>query len=386
MPFHVRSAACAAALLVSFGASAGRVCRQLDIPGSSETQLWQINSAGQIAATSDVGGFIYSAGTWIRDPPTPPGYQAGTAQAIALNDSGEQGGYGIRADDGSEQAYYQSGGAFHFLSVGTADFPNTETRGINNAGILSLWVLDSNDFSGPGGIYNPGPSTLYPLGFTAFPTPTLPAGSTVVRVLPVNMNDAGRVVGSIRSDSGYFAFFHDPGGTTTVYQLGSLPTRAAGINNLGDIAGTIFPNAPDFSVSNGYVRSNGVDTIITCPEVIGASGFLFFESINDAGVVSGQFNDAEGNAHGLVVYPSAEAELDDLLSALEEEVGPGESLESKLRVAEADLASGNSAGACGALRAFAAETRAQSGKTLDPTLAGSLGGEAAALVKSLCGP
>ncbi len=79
------------------------------------------------------------------------------------------------------------------------------------------------------------------------------------------------------------------------------------------------------------------------------------------------------------------ASLADLLGAVEG-VGPGRSLERKLRVAQQSLSRGDTAASCASLNAFIAEVHAQSGKHVDSQVAASFTEEALSIASALaCG-
>ncbi len=370
-------------VIIAGGARADYVCRQVDVPGSSFTQVWGINNAGQFAATSDVGSFIYSAGAWIRQPLPPAGFSR--AFALAINDFGVFAGGAFPAGSEPEQGFYFSDGAYHFFLGGSVAFPNTEGRGINNAGILSvrLTPLDGSN-TGLGAIYNPGSSTLYPPGFTVIEPPALADGTRARHTRPGQMNTAGRVVGSaLYPGHGSYGFIHDPDGSTTLFLVNGLETFARGVNDQGDIVGALTIE-PVESVTIAFVRTSQGDQTFDCA-MLNASGGVFPQSINNNGVITGGITDAVGTMHGFVAYPSAAAELADLLGAVEG-VGPGRSLERKLRVAQQALSRGDTAATCASLRAFIAEVHAQSGRHIDSQVAASFTAEAESIASALaCG-
>lgn len=376
-------------VLAPFGAArADYVCRRLDIPGSTDTQLWQINNAGQIAATSNLGGFVYSAGEWQANPQPP--VEAGfggtptAVMAMALNDFGMLAGQATPAAGGPDQAFVFSGGVFSFVSHPLAGLPNTFARGINNEGIVSLWISNYSNGRTGTGIYNPGPSTLYPAGFTEIQAPPFSDGRLSVRTVVSQMNDAGRVVGSAQyGGHGSFGLIHDPDGTTSIFRVNGVQTRARGINNHGDIAGLV--DDPAQAVFKGFVRTSAGDLMVRCPE-LNAEDEIFPESINDKGIVTGVATDTALNQHGFVAYPSIAAELEDLLEAVEA-AGGREDLESKVRSAAKSVLRGKTAAACGKLADFVADVAALSGDELATQLAASFSAEANAVRTSLnCGP
>ena len=87
---------------------------------------------------------------------------------------------------------------------------------------------------------------------------------------------------------------------------------------------------------------------------------------DDGATASGSF---------VVTVRGAPEQLDDLLVAVTG-VGPGKSLAAKVRAAIGALEPGNVEAACGTLRAFVNEIRAQSGKSIPEAVAGALTGRA----------
>jgi len=287
-------------------ARADYVCTQVDVPGSSFTQVWGGNNAGQFTATSDVGAFIYSDGEWIREPPPPAEFS--DALALAINDFGVFAGGAFPADSSPQQGFYFSDGAYHFFSGGSEAFPNTEGRGINNAGILSvrLTPLDVSVNTGLGAIYNPGCSTLYPPGITVIEPPALPDGTLARHTRPGQMNSAGRVVGSaLYPRHGSYGFIHDPDGSTTLFLVNDLETFARGINDQGDIVGAVTID-PVNSITIAFVRTSQGDQTFDCP-MLNASGGVFAQSINNSGAITGQITDEVGTLHGFVAYAGEDA-------------------------------------------------------------------------------
>ena len=65
------------------------VCRPLPrIAGSTYQQIFEINNTNQIAAGSDNGAFVYSAGQWTNLP-APAGRQQANSGALGINDAGD---------------------------------------------------------------------------------------------------------------------------------------------------------------------------------------------------------------------------------------------------------------------------------------------------------
>ena len=171
----------------------------IDVPGGSNTIAYGINDAGQIVGRFEgngVHGFLYSGGGFSQvDVP------GGTfTEAYGINNSNQIVGF-YQVDGSGQFGFVDSGGSFSQITVGPT---YTLARGINDSGaIVGYW----NDILGQHG-------------------------------------------------------FLDNGGTITTFDATSpLPggrfTRAYGINNAEQIAGTFF----DGQV-HGFIDSGGVFTQI----------------------------------------------------------------------------------------------------------------------------
>jgi hypothetical protein len=287
---------------VSAAARADYVCRQIDIPGATNTQVWQINNSGQAAATSDSGGAIYSGGTWLPlpTPPASSGYTAANLGALGINDSGMIAGNALSADGLTEQGYTLSGDAYAFFSHPIPGGSRTEPRAISNSGIVTGWSFDDSTL-GPAWVYNPNGAAGYPAGFTDI-VPTL-SGAAAIRVIPGAMNAAGQFVGSADfAGRSRRAFVYDPSAASpfTLFQVGGLFTAARGINDNGAVTG--FTAKPGTNELIGFLlTSAGVETF-TCPEL--SATLLAPESINNSDLISGNYTDAAGLFHGFIAYPN----------------------------------------------------------------------------------
>jgi hypothetical protein len=80
-------------------ASATYTCKVLDVPGAIQTQVWQLNNAGRVAASSELGGYTYSGGVWLQLPPPPAasGYTQADLGAMGVNDAGVIAGFARNA-------------------------------------------------------------------------------------------------------------------------------------------------------------------------------------------------------------------------------------------------------------------------------------------------
>ena len=381
-------------------------CRQLDIPGSSKTQAWQINNLGQVAATGDGDiGFIYSAGAWQAMPTPPPdsGFTSAEVHAYGLNDFGMVGG-GASATGATFTGFILFNGDYHFFSSPLPGSSYAEVEGLNNSGIATVQSFVYNPSRNVPSlsvalVYNPGGLPPYQQGFTEIDPPELDDGTAPDYTKPGQMNSSGTFVGNARYPNrhGFFGFIHDPqSGATNSFRVGGFPTWAPGINNHGDIVGAVRPGY-DFGKFEGFLRTAQGDAIFHCAGVDAAGG-LFPKSINDNGLISGavfdvppgiditalisgSLLDVHSGVHGFIGYPSVAAALADLRGAIDE-AAPDES--AQVQEAESAYAGGNIAGACGRLEAVVSQLTAQSGQTVQAQVATSLTAEAQSIIGAAC--
>ena len=289
----------------SLPARADYLCKPLDVPGSTGTQLWQLNNAGQIAASSSLGGYIYSGGTWLPLPPPPAssGLVAADLVAFGINDFGVIAGSGSTATL-AQRSFTLTGNSYNFFSY-PGDPSGTEARAIANNGIVTGWQPFGFAWT-----YNPAAAPGYPPGFMQV-VPTLPNGTRASYSIPGAMNAVGQFVGSTNfPKNGRHGFIYDPGKSTpiTLFQINGTYTAARGINDNGAIVGFTFdtsvpvtpPATPPVVIflltARGY-------QLIKCPELQSTDG-VYAESINNKDVITGGWFDAKGDVHGLVAYPN----------------------------------------------------------------------------------
>ena len=298
-------AALASAVAAASPASADYVCKQVDVPGALETQLWQVNNAGGVAASSDVGGRTYSGGAWTALPPPPiaSGYLAANLSALGINDSGAIAGKAVNLLGTQSQGFVLNGSTYSFFSYPGYSF--TEPRALSNSGIVTGWAYNAT-LLGPAFVYNPGGAPGYPTGLTTI-VPRLPSGTPASFSIPGAMNAAGQFVGSTNfSNSVRYGFVYDPswaahGGTQaiTLFQIQGRFTAARGINDNGAVVGFTRDAAGKFA---GFLQTSKGFQLIYCPELKAAG--IFGESINNSDLFSGIWEDAAGTFHGFIAYPN----------------------------------------------------------------------------------
>lgn len=367
--------AIALAILTPGRALADYTCELLDVPGAAWTQVFQINAAGQVAAGSSLGAWVYTGAGWQQVlPPDGSGIDPADVGALGINDYGVVVG-GVGPEDGSSaQGFIASSGTFRLFST---PFPSpiTSPRSVGNNGVVVGTVGDLP----VGFIYNPLPDPAYPPGFTLL-APALPDGTAANQLLLSGMNGLGQFVGSVRfPGQPRFAFLYDPGWrdhgrseVMTLFRFGDLHSAARGINDFGRIVGFVLGDDGGFQ---GILRTNLRDRPLTCPGLPGVFS-LSPQSINNRGVVSGVWDDSSTTQHGFIAYPDPADDLADLLQAA---AGAGRSLESLARLAQASFAAGRVQAACLALAAFRAEVQLLPARRLAPELARAFTAEARAI-------
>ena len=364
---------CFATFAASTSFGADYVCRAVDIPGSTWTQAGQLNNAGQLVATSDAGSAVYSAGTWTFLPPIAGDSIAGSG----INDSGVITGTAVDAS-GRQSGFVLNGNTYSFFQLEAQPGWFTQARTISNSGVVLGLSVDPSGFPSVGFRREPNGQ------WTAF-APQLADGTAPSFVSPGAMNDAGQFVGGalyfdpVRTSRGWWAFIYDPATAQfKLFRIGGVPVRARGINNSGAIAAF---NIDGSGVATSWIHTNDGDQQISCSGISAPTG-IYVESINDRGVIAGNWLDANSNPHGFLGYPDLTALFDDLINA-STGIGPGKSLASKAKGAKADYVAADTAHACGLLADYVAEVHAQSGKTLTPAQATALETEAGTLMQAL---
>lgn len=280
----------------------------VDYPGAVQTQLWGINNAGQIVGYADFDyfatpgtNFVYdSRNATITTLPAVPGVES--TAAIGINKSGVVVGSAGSFTQFEASGLIISNGAFAFFSHPGMSF--TQGRSINDAGLITAFVTDLTGQSF-GSIYNPATGS-----FTDF----LPSLSTIAH----GINKQNQVVGSANfaangaypgSLGGHFGFLRNANGAITLFRVNrnDNPTYARGITGTGRIAGFFLDSIA--GRNRGFVGTLAglANHVLTIPaadvlDVPGSTGTVV-EGMNDAGVISGYWTDADGYWHGFLATP-----------------------------------------------------------------------------------
>lgn len=274
-----------AACLLPAVASAAYVYNTITYPGAVFTDVRGLNNDGQIVGYASLDGvnffaFSYEAGVYTPLPAT-----VFPVSAHGVNDSGVIIG-SANNGFGPTQGFIFNAGTYAFFS--RPGWEHTFGRMIGNSGLITGYSEDSVTGASAGYIYNP---------FTSTYTDISPLGSLFT--IAQGINAAGQVVGSaILPGSGANGFLREPGGAITLFQIGSAPTRARGINDMGLITG--FMNVG--TVIQGFVGNSGGFQTLMVP---GADNTIP-EAINNAGQVAGLYHTGGGTVtHGFIATPAS---------------------------------------------------------------------------------
>lgn len=174
----------------------------------------------------------------------------------------------------AQNAFTYQGGTFTDI-VASGTRARDYTGGINGAGQVA--------FTAGGGTTKPEGVLWSPDGSFTTIDPTNEA------VHAYGVNDAGTVVGSVRSyfGSGPMSAFVDSNGALSTFQVDGLDTEAHGINNAGDIVGQTIGAAS--SPGSGFIDRGGVITHISGDPM----------AINNLGTVAGSIYDGT-HWHGFI--------------------------------------------------------------------------------------
>jgi uncharacterized membrane protein len=246
---------------------------QIDAPGSLETWIFGINTAGDMVGQYvDAGnkshGFLLSGGVY-----TTIDYPAATStSANGINDVGQivgsTVGTGFRYD-----VQTQTFTEVRFPADGLFTVPFK----INNAGTIVGWVHNFSEsvflgFSLTGKIYR----KILPQGYTK---------SSVSGI-----NNPGEILGNASSGSQFLSFLLVQGKFRKI-QLPTGSASALGINDTRAVVGSYIARSGN---TQGFLLQNGVFQPLIFPGL----GSTISWAINNSGEVVGQFKDDNYLTHG----------------------------------------------------------------------------------------
>jgi probable HAF family extracellular repeat protein len=323
------SASLLAALCAPRASGQGFQVTALTAPGSSgETLPYGINSSGEVvgAFTPKAGGtkgFVYSAGkyTVLSGPPGTDGY----IRALGINSAASP----VVVGD-----YKTSDNRFHGYFYEKGTYTNYDFNATNSSGVFA--INDHGDFAGDFGEPNPeGFAVIKGVKYEFYGKP----GSTYA-TYSTGINDSDEVVGYYFGSGGLtHGFLRSPTGgkITEIDYPGAKETQCFAINNAGEISGSYINShgqpygftyakgkysTTDFASANGLNASGdmdgsyyGVDAAptgyVALPQAFSLSKvavpapysdyWAILNSINNAGVMVGGWNDSTGNTHGMMI-------------------------------------------------------------------------------------
>lgn len=275
----------------------------VDYPGAPQTAIFGINNPGMAVGY----GFGFTNVTSINFQydtkkktltvvPSASGYSE--TDVLGINDSGVMVG-AVTSLDGSTSGFIRDkDGTFRvFRQPGWA---NSQARGINNRGLICGFSASADSSSLVGFIYDPSNNTF---------TSVLPSPVTIV----AGINNRGQIAGSVwlypdavypGSGQGPYAFVRDADGHVTLFRVNGQPTRARAITDSGVISG--FLDDP-ITGSKGFVTklqgSSGFQAVSIPDASLLASplqGATYALGITNNGVVSGSTLDTAGVEHGFI--------------------------------------------------------------------------------------
>jgi hypothetical protein len=342
----VLAVACGAEVASAAEAPSGNTatysCTEVNVPGATYTELWRINNSGYIAATSNLGPYIYNpnVGAWtpLPVPPASSGYALTDLAVFAINDQGTLvgGAQNGSVNGGVKQAFILGSindpSTYTFYSYQDPADPtrnNAEFRGVSNNGLVTGWAVSSIDGSTGGFIFNPTSSAIgsFQPGFTTF-DPTLSDGSAASLTQLAGVNSSGLVAGHARSATvPTEGILLGPNAPSFVQISSALfPLVLSDVNdgdpyNAGncDAGGTCvrasgfgLPGANqnlsfylDYDPQSGYAQT---PQILDCSAQIPASAnALIAQGINNSDTIGGSYTDASGNPHGVIAYAATTA-------------------------------------------------------------------------------
>jgi probable HAF family extracellular repeat protein len=262
-----------AVLLIASVALAQGTYIQIDVPGSLDTWIFGINTAGDMVGQYvDAGnkshGFLLSGGVYITID-----YPAATStSANGINDVGQI--VGSTVDTGFRyDVQTQTFTEVKFPGNGLFTVPFK----INNAGTIVGWVHNFSEsvffgFSLTGTAYR----KIVPPGYTK---------SSVSGI-----NNPGEIVGSASSGSQFLNFLLVNGKFRKI-QLPPGAVSVLGINDTRAIVGSYIARTGN---TQGFLLQTGAFQ----PLVFPGSSFTISEAINNSGEVVGQFKDDNFLTHG----------------------------------------------------------------------------------------
>src|SRR5258706_6507628 len=239
----------AAACFLPLAAPAVYVYNTILYPGAVSTDTRGITNTGRIVGYASLDGvtffsFSYDAGVFSALPAPPAPIQAA---ALSINDAGVIVGATSAVFLGSQQGFIFNAGSYAFFS--RPGWDETVARAISNTNLITGYSQHDSDGSTAGFIYDPITSVYTDI--------TIPGS---LFTIAQGINVAGQVVGSAAGvPRGMAGLPSPPDRTITLFKIGTAPTRARGINDVGLITGFMTVGAVNQRLAG---NSGGFGTLI----------------------------------------------------------------------------------------------------------------------------
>jgi probable HAF family extracellular repeat protein len=267
-------------LLAAGSALAQGTYTQIDVPGSIETRVQAIDTAGDIAGSYDNSGFVLSGGayTTINYP------EAYSTEIVGMSDFGQL-VLDTTGDSYASVLYDSQTQTFTVISCPPDWATYTLAAAINNAGTI---VGSTVGYTGFGFEWSPSVATCNQIN-----------GGEVIGITA-----KGQLVVAVSGRPGpiytYSLLYRGKYRTLTIPLPIANPGSfvVAGINSIGNaLVGTYQPSSS--GIYSGFLYQGKTLTTLQFP---GAAG-TYATGVNDAGEVVGYFEDSSGNSHGFTWTP-----------------------------------------------------------------------------------
>lgn len=297
------------------------------IAGNSVSTAYALSDAGQAAGTSSTPtsaiAVLFNNGK-VTDIST---LGSDVSVATGINGSGEIVGWNdfYSNPDFSPEAFLYSNGRMKSINAPSVFPAGTEAVAVNNAGeLVGTGYFSGENFHaflyrggkmkdlGPPGAYQASATSSGEFLISNDKMTTLPVPAGASAVAAFGLNDWGEIVGTIFFASGapsHAAKFANGAWTDLGAVAGALASRATSVNQSGAVVGTAFfaqtqyhppkpgKHVPFISTANGLVNLN---TLIPA-----ATGFILTDAvaINDLGLILCNATNSGGSKHAVLLKP-----------------------------------------------------------------------------------